>query len=358
MKRYLVLVAYTSVIGFASAHAQTFPSPSFDNSAEITQTGNQNTAVIDQAVDGFINGQGRAEIIQRSNRGDATITQTSATNPMINQFANTAVIDQRRARDTATISQIHDYNIQRANTATIIQITPDATATIGQRGDRNTSRITQRAGSAAPIASIDQNGRINTAIVDQQAGASGQVVIAQGTFDANPGVSPETFSSRAEVLSAGFNADIYVSQIGISHDALVTEDGTNGVVSVVMNGVANTVTVLQESQNGFVDVGSTAASFSNVADVVQAASDFGSTARISQAGNFGDAEIRQLDDVGGGGENLADVEQTGLGTGSGDLYSSILQNGGSNIAVVNQASAFAQSGIVQTGVGHLASVSQ
>jgi hypothetical protein len=357
MKRYLVFVAYTSVIGFASAHAQTFPSPSFDNSAEITQTGNQNTAVIDQAVDGFINGQGRAEIIQRSNRGDATITQSSATSPMINQFANTAVIDQR-FRDTATISQIHDYNIQQANTATIIQMTPDATATIGQRGDRNTSRIIQRSGSVAPIASIDQNGRINTAIVDQQAGASGQVVIAQGTFDSNPGVSPETFSSRAEVLSAGFNADIYVSQIGFSHDALVTEDGTNGVVSVVMNGVANTVTVLQESQNGFVDVGSTAASFSNVADVVQAASDFGSTARISQAGYFGDAEIRQLDDVGGGGENLADVEQTGLGTGSGDLYSSILQNGGSNIAVVNQASAFAQSGIVQKGVGHLASVSQ
>jgi len=60
----------------------------------------------------------------------------------------------------------------------------------------------------------------------------------------------------------------------------------------------------------------------------------------------------------GGGLNISEVNQTGLATASGNILSSILQNGGTNMAFVDQASTYAQSDIVQTGTGHLANVAQ
>lgn len=357
MKKLLILAASMSVLGFASAHAQTFPSTTQDNSAKITQTGNQNDGRIDQAIGGVLNGQNSAEIIQTGNRNEASIKQSTATSPLATGFANTAMIDQRRARGDATIEQIHDYGLNRFNDALIVQITNDATASIEQRGDRNTGTIRQFNTSVAPIASIDQNGRINTAIVRQR-GANGQVEVLQGTFAGGIGPAPQTFSSRVEVDNDGSNADIYVSQIGFNHQAFVIEDGNNGMINVAMDGAFNTVNVLQESQNGYVQVYSTGTSSANFASVTQAASDDGSSALILQSGRNGDADIQQLDDVGGGGGNLADVTQSGNGIGVGDVLSTILQNGGANSALVNQASAYAQSDVTQTGVGHVANVSQ
>ena len=355
MKRYLVLAASMSVLGFASAHAQTFPSTSFDNSARITQTGNQNEAEIDQAADGIINGQGRAEIIQTGNRNDASITQTSATSPFGASFANTALIDQRRARGDASIDQIHDYIVTRNNNALIVQAAPDATASIQQRGDRNNATIRQLAGSVVPVANIDQNGRTNTAIVEQR-GSNGEVEVIQGTFEAGPGSSPETFNSRVDIDNDGANASIFVSQIGFNHNARVIEDGANGVITITMEGSSNAATVTQESRDGLVEIEATGSA--NIAEVIQASSDEGSIARVIQSGNFAISEIEQLDNVTGGGLNIAEVNQTGLATGSGNIMSSILQNGGANEAFVDQASAYAQSGIVQIGTGHLASVAQ
>lgn len=357
MKRYLILAASMSVLGVASAHAQTFPSTTFDNSARITQTGNNNEATIDQAIGGILNGQGNAEIIQNGNRNDADIKQSNATSSIPGRFDNIALVDQRRSRGQATVEQIHDYAIDRPNDALIIQITPDAVASIQQRGDRNTGTIRQFNTSTAPIANIDQNGRINTAIVRQR-GANGQVDVMQGTFVAGVGGSPQTFSSRVEVDNDGTNADIFVSQIGFSHNAFIFENGTNGVINVSMDGVGNTATVTQQSTNGLVDIVSTGSSSANLVNVNQGLSDTGSVARVTQSGRFGDSEIEQVDLVGGGGANLADVDQSGIGTGAGSLFSSILQDGGSNTALVNQASAYAQSDIMQTGVGHVANVTQ
>lgn len=357
MKRYLMLAVSMSVLGLASAHAQTFPSTSFDNSARITQTGNGNDAAIDQAVGGAINGQNTAEIVQTNDNNYAAITQTSATSPFAAGFANTALIDQRGARGEATIDQIHDYLVQRDNRATIVQITPDATATIQQRGDRNTASISQLNGSVDPLATIEQNGRINVATV-RQTGANGVVEVLQGTFVAGPGASPETLDSRAIVDTEGSDANIFVSQIDISHDATVYEDGSNGLIIVDMAGTSNFVNVLQESANGVVDIISTGTSFSNIADVIQNASDDGSTARVMQTGSYAESAIEQLDGLAGGGGNLADVTQTGIGTGTASIYSTILQNGGTNTALVLQASSFAQSDIAQSGVGHMANVSQ
>ena len=357
MNRYLILAASMSVLGFASAHAQTFPSTTFDNSAKITQTGNANDAEIDQAVGGIINGQGNAEIIQSGNGSDALITQTNATNAFAAGFANTAVIDQRRARGDATVEQIHDYAVTRFNDALIVQITPDATASILQRGDRNTGVIRQFNTSSDPIANIQQNGRTNTATVRQR-GAGGQVDVVQGTFQSGPGISPQTFTSRVTVDNDGVNADIFVSQIGFNQVATIFEDGLNGVINVSMDGASNSVNVDQQSSNGLVEITSTGTSFSNDAEVVQAASDDGSIARVTQSGSYAASDIEQLDGVLGGGENLAEVDQSGFGDGTGDIYSSILQNGGVNTALVDQASSFAQSGITQTGTGHTANVSQ
>lgn len=355
MTRHLILAASMSVLGFASAHAQEFPSTSFDNSASITQTGNLNEAEIDQAVGGIINGQGRAEIIQTSVRNDASITQTSATSPFGTGFANTALIDQRRARGDASIDQIHDYLVSRNNAATILQVAPDATASIQQRGDRNTGTIRQLLGAVAPVANIDQNGRTNTAVVEQR-GSNGVVEVVQGTFQAGPGASGETFSSRVDIDNDGANAGIFVSQIGFNHNARVIEDGVNGLITITMEGASNAATVTQQSRDGLVEIATTGSA--NIAEVTQAASDEGSIARVIQSGNFAVSEIEQLDDVTGGGLNIAEVNQTGLATGAGNVLSSILQNGGTNMAFVDQASAYAQSDIVQTGTGHLANVAQ
>ena len=355
MTRHLILAASMSVLGFASAHAQEFPSTSFDNSARITQTGNLNEAEIDQAVGGIINGQGRAEIIQISVRNDASITQTSATSPFGEGFANTALIDQRRARGDASIDQIHDYLVTRNNAATILQVAPDATASIQQRGDRNTGTIRQLFGAQAPVANIDQNGRTNTAVVEQR-GSNSVVEVVQGTFQAGPGASGETFGSRVDIDNDGANAGIFVSQIGFNHDARVIEDGVNGLITITMEGASNAATVTQQSRDGLVEIATTGSA--NIAEVTQAASDEGSIARVIQSGNFAVSEIEQLDDVTGGGLNIAEVNQTGLATGAGNVLSSILQNGGTNMAFVDQASAYAQSDIVQTGTGHLANVAQ
>jgi hypothetical protein len=357
MKKYLILAASLSVLGFASAHAQVFPSPTGDNSARITQTGNNNDARIDQAVGGVINGQSQAEIIQIGNRNTGLITQTSATSPFGSGFADSALIDQRRARGDATINQIHDYGTQRVNNASIFQITPDAIASIQQRGDRNTGLIRQFSGADTPVAHIDQNGRINTARVRQR-GDNGNVDVRQGTYVAGPGASPQMLNGLVEVDNNGLNASIFVSQIGTTHTAIVFEEGTNGLINITMDGVANNVNVLQQSQNGVIDINSTGSSFSNFASVTQGASDNGSVARVNQSGNYGDSDIEQLGGTGGSGGNLADVDQSGLGLGTGSIFSTILQNGSANTALVNQSSAYAQSDVFQSGSGHMANVTQ
>lgn len=357
MMRYLIAAASLSVLGMASAHAQVFPSTSSDNSAQITQTGNNNAATVDQAVGGIINGQGLAEIIQNGNRNDAAITQTSATSPMASGFANEALIDQRRARGIASVDQIHDYAQTRVNTALIVQITPDAVAHIDQRGDRLTATIRQFNTSALPVASIKQNGTFNTAIARQR-GANGFVDIRQGNFSSGPGVSPDMSRGRVEVDNDGVNADIYVTQLGIGHQAFVYENGVNGLIDISMDGAFNNAVVNQESTNGTVRIISSGSSASNFVDVTQHSSDFGSVAFVSQSSTFASADIEQRDTIGGGGSNLADVLQSGIGASTSSIYSDILQNGGDNRAFVNQASSYAQSGVFQTGVGHTANVSQ
>ncbi len=357
MKKYLVLAASMSVLGMASAHAQVFPSPTFDNSATVTQTGNSNSAEIDQAVGGVVNGQGSADIVQTGDDNRAVITQTNATDPLAGRFDNRAQIDQLADRGDATINQIHDYLASRPNVATIVQATSDAQAGIQQRGDRNTATIRQTATAEVPIANIDQNGRFNTATVRQR-GDNSTVEVLQGTFSDVPGTSPETFTSSVEVDSNGLNANVYISQIGFDQVATVTEDGVNGSVNIQMDGASNDAMVTQSSTDGSVEIVSTGTSFSNLITVNQEATDVGSSTSVTQSGSLAEASITQLDALSGGGENVAVVDQTGTGASAGSIFSSILQDGGANTALVSQASALADSTIVQAGRGHTSIVSQ
>ena len=254
----------------------------------------------------------------------------------------------------ASIEQIHDYNVSRSNNATILQTSRDAVGSVLQRGDRNTGTLHQLVG-AVDVASIDQNGRSNKAIVEQR-GSDGVVEVVQGGFEAGSGAAPVTFTSNIAIDNDGDGASIFVSQIGFDHNARVIENGFGGVINITMENASNAATVTQASRDGLVDIVVTGSA--NIAEVNQYASDEGSTVRVTQSGDLAVSEIEQLDDAADGGFNIAEVSQTGFASVSGNILSSIQQNGGANLAFVDQASAYAQSGIVQAGSGHLANVSQ
>lgn len=359
MRKILILAVSMAAMSAAPAVAQVFPSQTTDNSARITQTGNLNSATIDQAVGGIINGQGRAEIIQNTSRATALITQTSATSPRSGGFANTALIDQRRQRTTATVEQIHDYVGSGAagNNATIVQIAADAQAAILQRGDRNTGTIRQQNGSVAPTASLQQNGVFNRGVIRQE-GVNGFVSVSQGNYVPGVGASPITSNARATIDNNGLNSSIYVTQIGFGSEATVMEDGANGLIDIKQFGSLNIANVNQFSTDGTVMIETGSLSQVNTVDVLQEVSDVGSSARVEQTGYYGRTGITQRDTLGLGGGNEVEVTQSGLGTGVDSLLSLVVQDGAANSAMVAQSSAFAQSSVVQTGVGHTSQISQ
>lgn len=357
MNKSFIITASLFALSAAPAIAQAFPAPGIDNSARITQTGNANEATIDQAVNDVINGQGQAEIIQGANRGQATITQTTATSPRADGFANTALIDQRRNRATASVEQIHDYQQAFGNEATVVQAGVDAEGAVQQRGDRNFVNLRQLNGSVAPVASVQQNGLFNRATV-RQSGAEGRVTVIQGEFTNSVGASPISSNSRATIDNDGVNADISVTQIGFANRATIQENGLNGLIDVSMYGDLNTTDIVQESTNGTTRVSTLGGSFNNVSNVSQEMTDFGSSTEIEQSGAFSTAEVIQKDLSTFGGNNQAKVDQSGVGAAATSLYSLIMQNGALNQANVQQASSYAQSTVLQTGMGHISLISQ
>lgn len=332
-------------------------SASKDNSALITQTGSDNRAVINQRHTGLLNGQALAEVEQSGDENNAIVRQSSVTNPVGGDFDNTARIRQLGDRGDALIRQVHDYGAVASNTATIIQRTDDAVARIRQRGDDNTATIRQRNNAFMPFARVEQNGLSNRAIVNQGS-EEGRVKVFQGRFNGEDGDSPETNYSRVRIDSDGVRPDIYVEQFGWDHQADILEAGVDGQITVRMGGDFNSVDVTQLNTNGLIEAVSTEGSFDNSAMIIQAASDVGSRALVRQEGWSGTVEIVQKDELGLGGDNRAEVLQTGMGWMSSDLYSSIVQDGGANAALVRQGTDYAQSDIVQSGMDMTAIVRQ
>lgn len=355
-------VAHTAILlgmiaAPAWAQADFEASPTKDNSALISQTGNDNRAVINQRHTGLLNGQGLAEVEQNGDENLAIVRQSSVTNPVSGDFDNAATIRQLGDRGGALVRQVHDYGAAGSNTATIIQRSDEAVARLRQRGDDNTATIHQRNASLTPFARVEQNGLSNRATVNQGS-YEGSVKVFQGRFNGEDGDSPETNFSRVRIDSYGVRPDIYVEQFGFDHSADIVEAGIDGQITVRMGGDFNSVDITQLSTDGLIETVSADGSFDNSAMIIQAASDVGSRALVRQEGWSGTVEIVQKDELGLGGDNLAEVTQTGMGSMSSDLYSSIVQDGGANAALVHQAADYAQSDIVQSGMDMTAIVRQ
>ncbi len=355
-KKLLLIATAAAAFSAAPALAQGYPSPTLDNSAKISQTGSRNNATIDQAVGGILNGAAQAEITQDGNRNTANVSQQNL-QAMTARFANIATVTQIAARATANVNQIHDYGTFGNNRATVNQRRADSVATINQRGDRNTATIRQLAPAVAPMGSISQNGLRNTATVEQRSNL-GQVVVEQGSFSTAGGLSPDSEWNEVMVLSSGASPDIYVRQGGNDNYTNIVEDGYFGRIDVNNYGRFNDVIITQSSSHGVVDVLTQTGSDFNYASVYQGASDYGSEAYVNQSGDYSEALISQNDPLSLGGENQADITQTGSATAPGGILSEITQNGGANRASTVQASSIANSVITQTGTAHQATVTQ
>ena len=355
-KKLLFIATAAAALSAAPAFAQSYPSPTLDNSAKITQTGDRNNANVNQAVGGILNGAAEAEVIQTGNRNTANVQQQNL-QAMTARFANITSVTQITSRATANVNQIHDYGTFGNNRATVNQRRADSVATINQRGDRNTATIRQLAPAVAPIASISQNGLRNTATVEQHSNL-GQVIVEQGTFSTVGGHSPDSQWNVATVLSSGASPNIFVRQGGNDNNTNIVEDGSFGRIDVNNYGQFNNVVLTQSSSNGAIDVlTQTGSSFNNAA-VTQAMGDNGSEAMINQSGRYSEALISQADPLALGGNNQADITQTGNATAAGNIFSQITQSGRDNQASTVQASGLANSVITQTGATHNALVTQ
>lgn len=358
MKRTVQTALLLSLISTpAWAQAEFEPSMTQDNSALVTQSGSDNTALVNQRVSGLLNGQALATVEQNGDANDAIVRQSSVTSPVSGDFDNAATIRQLGDRGKAVIRQVHDYGSVGANTATIIQRSDYADARLRQRGDDNTAIIRQRTASFAPFARVEQNGVSNRAVVNQES-EEGRVSVFQGRFNGEDGDSPETNYSRVVVGSLGIRPDIYVEQFGFDHRADILENGMDGRITVRMEGDFNTVDVTQLSTDGLVEVVSAEGTFDNSATILQEASDVGSRTFIVQEGWSGSVDIVQKDAGRLGGDNLADVTQAGMRSIGADIYASIVQDGGANLARVHQVADYAQSDITQSGMDMTAIVNQ
>lgn len=361
MKRFFLSAVSYVAIAAAPAMAQQAPALDGNNTSIINQRGSGNTADVNQAVGGTTNNAGYSSIEQlrgvaaSANNSTATVRQSQGSLRMANgQYANSSVIEQRRDNDVAFVNQIHDYATSVENSSTIRQLSDDATASVRQRGDGNTATITQRFGSVSAIGRIEQNGEGNDATITE-VNNGGSVVIRQGTWVGPAAVGiPDSFDNRATVVSAGFDPFIRVNQFGSLNNARIDEDGIDGTVRVDTDGVLNRVNVNQMGTDNAVDVDQLDIGFRNNVEINQEASAQDSLAKVEQSGYQAQAEITQQ----GGSLNRAFVSQSGLGAGPGDILSTVLQDGASNSATVDQFADSALSGISQMGSMLTATVSQ
>jgi hypothetical protein len=361
MKRLFLSAVSFVAIAAAPAMAQQAPALDGNNTSIINQRGNGNMADVNQAVGATTNNEGYSSIEQLRgaaasvNNARATVRQSQGSLRMANgQYANSSVIEQRRDNDVAFVNQIHDYATSVQNTSTIRQLADDATASVRQRGDGNIASITQRFASVSAVGRIEQNGEGNDATITEE-NNGGSVVIKQGTWVGPAAVgTSDSWDNRATVVSSGFDPLIRVNQFGSLNNARVIEDGIDGTVRVDTDGVLNRVNVNQMGTDNVVDVDQLDTGFRNNVEITQEASAEDSLAKVEQSGYRAKAEITQQ----GGSLNSALVSQSGFGVAAQDILSTVLQDGASNSATVDQFADSALSGISQMGTMLTATVSQ
>lgn len=361
MKKLLASAVAVAAIA-APAMAQGMPGfvpAEYENSAMIEQIGAANSAIVNQVFNGPINGASLATVLQNGDANALTVMQRSGISEVGTGFDNEADIAQSADRADTIVRQIHDYSQTQSNRVVLRQRTDDARARLFQRGDRNFIRLRQLNPSFEANAIIHQNGYRNTARVDQT-GISGRTRIFQGEFGGGAvSTAPQANESTVDVVTSGTNAEIYVEQFGFGHTGNVNESGVDGQVTIETDGYFNDASVIQAGMSGTAYIQQLGTSFSNLAAIEQTAFDVDSSATITQSGWYAESSILQtLDDGHSGGNNTATSIQSGLGANDGDIYSSIVQDGSSNSAIVNQASSVGSSMVTQTGGSHSANVSQ
>lgn len=356
-----LLLATVAVAGISMpALASPEVSERFDNSAMINQMGASNEAIINQRVDGRLNGENLASIVQNGAENYARIRQIGQTSSVSGAFDNDASVEQEADGAIATVMQIHDYGTLVGQKATILQKADDAKVVLRQRGDGNDTEITQTRTADGARSVVRQNGTGN-AVVVRQIGVGSEIEVRQGLYTnddagSNDSTSSAAASSRVRVRSEGDSSFIRVDQIGFDQVANIRESGMSNRANVNMMADFNRVEIDQHGSDGVIfteQYGS-----SNRITIEQDVSSTGDEVSILQTGYKTVSETKQSDTLGLGGGNYISVEQSGDAARRDDVFSTVTQDGADNEAYVTQFSDYALSMIAQAGTGHYAKVSQ
>lgn len=360
MKRILMLSVGALALAAPAIASEEYYSSTFDNSAVIDQTGGMNEAIIDQRVDGTLNGQNAASITQNGNENSTEVRQLSLTSPVSSGFNNETTVEQRGDRGYVDVYQLHDYGSDIGLKADVFQSGDGASAILEMRGDDNTILVKQTDGAMDATAIIRQNG-MNNIIDVAQDGSGSLITVDQGHFTDADGGSVDTSSAASimnevYIVSSGDDSMLDVYQIGTEQLADIMESGSDNVMSINMYGDMNTVFVDQHGSGGFIQT--TQYDILNYIEVEQGITSEDDMATITQEGTGVESYSFQADTAGLGGGNEISVLQTGYASSYGDVVSRISQDGSVNFAMVDQYSDFALSTITQSGTGHYAQVSQ
>lgn len=296
-------------LGAVAAQAQTST-----NTNDISQTGNNNTLVIDNIRPG--NDFNRSTALQNGRDNRAIVIQVGDFNASsVRQVGNLNVI---------THTQVGDFNRAESN-----QTDNDNRSAIRQQGQGNS-------------ATVDTRGSRNVSLVSQgvEAGA-GTDFDFSGFFDDLNGAARTGNDNRVTVNQLG---DDFYSTIRQRAAAGSAAPASNNSASVLQRGQGNSSTIVQESRGNFAEVlqfgGGNSVALQNRSTVEQrtstaAATDTtlsGNRASVSVAGQSNVGTVRQ-----DGRGNLAELTQ-GLGSG---LSTELVQTG----TLGTRSAAIAQYGV-------------
>ena len=280
--------------------------------ARITYLGVDNAAAIRQ----------RDAIGDGADGSSATISLGNDSAPAT---ASTAYIDQRGDKGVVDMRLQGDANfavgIQRAN-ADGSASGAEQTHTLA--GHDHRSEIVQEASSTLADVTLSQGGGSTGMVRQAQPGSKASIAIKNGP--GSRAVLVQTGTGRgnaADVDIDGGSNDIDIAQHGDDggHEASVTQAGENSQVALVQQGKAGNVTTI--GQNG-----------TDGSAVVRQDNSPRNKAQIDQAG-AGSVSLKGLiEQSGSGGNNAADIDQTG------STHSAIVRqrgSGGGSVAGIDQS---------------------
>lgn len=363
--------------------------------ADVTQTGDNNTADIDQdqtvagAAGAFVGLD--AQVLQKGKFNKATVNQSTDTAPSLVLATDKNLVDIKQysgatstigneatakqfggINNKATITQGADTLIGRVqgNVATIEQTglgsdnvsdinqqSSQASAKSTQSGTGNTSNIDQTdvlsTPNDDPFADVSQTGNGNQSTVAQLSGSTGSRLSANVTQikDGNISGIAQTASGA---LSGRLDAD--VTQDGNTNTSEVNQ-WASGTSSGILNAVVNQT---NDKNNSEINQNATALLSGNVTATVTQKAD--ATSTVSQNANgLGSGLITA--DVTQTGKSTSDVTQTTAANLSAVLSATVDQDGADHSSSINQLASGAPSGVIsaivdQEGTANISGINQ